>query len=478
MSSLRVTSHNRAHGDQPAEASRGEAPANAGGFAAALGTAAAGTKGSDAAPPGSGDGSEGGGARKRAGGSGNSADAAAILAAPPPPIVVAASAVSANPSGAPDTQAAGGKSATVGALSVTEALNPAATAGGIDPPPPVGIAAGGPAAGDVPSAPTPVGIAAGDGPSLPTLVSPTLPSGAAVLADGAGVAPAAKSADGAVSAMLLTADPSKAARDRQPGPVYANGASPATTAADSSAGTTGDAPTAVSIPDSVTPTALAPGASPQLPTHLDAPAAGVPVSPLQPSAGAGDMGAGLGRGDRYADRSAPAAGVTVARDSEGAGTLNAGGAAAPASAPAAAADASTPVSADLTDSIAGQVSGHLLRLVSSGSREMVMRLHPPELGDLTVRIAVSGRDVSAWFESAQAQVQAAVSGGIAQLHADLGNAGYNLNGAWVGADASNARQQGAASPAPLSGATPAAPDFASSGAVISPSAASGVSIYV
>ena len=138
------------------------------------------------------------------------------------------------------------------------------------------------------------------------------------------------------------------------------------------------------------------------------------------------MGAGLGRGDRYADRSAPAASVTVARDAEAAGTLNAGGAAAPASASPAAADTSTPVSADLTDSVAGQVSGHLLRLVSSGSREMVMRLHPPELGDLTVRIAVSGRDVSAWFESAQAQVQAAVSGGIAQLHADLGNAGYNL----------------------------------------------------
>ena len=108
-----------------------------------------------------------------------------------------------------------------------------------------------------------------------------------------------------------------------------------------------------------------------------------------------------------------------------------------------------------------------------------MRLHPPELGDLTVRIAVSGRDVSAWFESAQAQVQAAVSGGIAQLHADLGNAGYNLSGAWVGADASNARRQEAASPAPLpSDAAPAAPGFASSGAVISPSAASGVSIYV
>lgn len=461
MSSLRVTSHNRAHGDQTAEASRGETPTNGGGFAAALGTAAAGPKRSDAAPLGNGgDGTEGGSARKRADGSVNSADAAAILASSPPPIVAAASAVSANPSGGSDAQAVGDNSAAVGALAVTDALNPTAIAGVID---------SGPA----------VHLTAGDVPSLPTLVSPTLPSGAAVLAEGAGVAPAAKSADGAASALLLTADPSKAAHDRQPGRVYANGASPATTAADSPAGTTEGAPTAASIPDSVMPTALALGASPQPPAHLDAPTAGLPVPPLQPSAGAGDIGAGLGRGDRYADRSAPAASVTVARDAEAAGTLNAGGAAAPASASPAAADASAPVSADLTDSIAGQVSGHLVRLVSSGSREMVMRLHPPELGDLTVRIAVSGRDVSAWFESAQAQVQAAVSGGIAQLQADLGNAGYNLSGAWVGADASNARQQEAASPAPLPpGATPAAPGFASSGAVISPSAASGVSIYV
>jgi hypothetical protein len=459
MSSLRVTSHNPAHGDQAAEAGRGDAPTDGGSFAAALGTAA-GTKGSDAAPlGGGGDGSEGGSARKRASGSGNSADAAAILAASAPPVVVAPP-VSASPSSAPDTQTAGDKPAAAGALAVTDALNPAAIAGVIDP-------------GST------VGLAAGEVPSAPTLAPAMMSSGTAVLAEGASVAPAAKSDDGAASALLLTADPSKAARGQQSGSVYANGTSPATTAADSPAGITGDAPTAASLLGPVTPAALAPGASLQPPAHLDALTAGLPILPVQPSAGAGVFGAGLGRGDRYADRSAPAAGVTVARDAEAAGTLNAGGAATPASASPAAADASAPVSADLTDSIAGQVSGHLLRLVSSGSREMVMRLHPPELGDLTVRIAVSGRDVSAWFESAQAQVQAAVSGGIAQLHADLGNAGYNLSGAWVGADASNARQQEAASPAPLPpGATPAAPGFASSGAVISPSAASGVSIYV
>ena len=77
-----------------------------------------------------------------------------------------------------------------------------------------------------------------------------------------------------------------------------------------------------------------------------------------------------------------------------------------------------------------------------------MRLHPPELGDLTVRVAVSGRDVSAWFTSPQPQVQSAISAAIGQLQTNLGNAGYNLNGAWVGGDASNARQQSTSLPAP------------------------------
>ena len=129
--------------------------------------------------------------------------------------------------------------------------------------------------------------------------------------------------------------------------------------------------------------------------------------------------------------------------------------------------------------ISDQVAGHLIRLVSSGSREMVMRLHPAELGDVTVRVAVSGHDVSAWFTSSQPQVQSAISAALGQLQADLGNAGYNLNGAWVGADASNAQQQGSNLPPP-----PTRPTIAAS-AIALPSAAaaarpvsSGLNIYV
>jgi hypothetical protein len=85
--------------------------------------------------------------------------------------------------------------------------------------------------------------------------------------------------------------------------------------------------------------------------------------------------------------------------------------------------------------LAEKLSYHLLRLAGNDRHEVVLRLHPPELGDLTVRVQVAGRDVSAWFASPQIQVQQAISDAIGQLHTNLGNAGYSLNSAWIGADA-------------------------------------------
>jgi flagellar hook-length control protein FliK len=110
---------------------------------------------------------------------------------------------------------------------------------------------------------------------------------------------------------------------------------------------------------------------------------------------------------------------------------------------------------------------------------VTMRLHPPELGDLTMRVAVNGRDVSAWFASPQPQVQAAISAALGQLQTDLGGAGYNLAGAWVGGDTSGARQQGwNNSPAASQvGASLAAAAAAPAAAVSQPSS-SGLNIYV
>jgi flagellar hook-length control protein FliK len=127
--------------------------------------------------------------------------------------------------------------------------------------------------------------------------------------------------------------------------------------------------------------------------------------------------------------------------------------------------------------VANQLSGQVLRLLANSGHEAVVRLYPPDLGEVTVRVAISGRDVSAWFGSPQPEVQQSISSGLGQLQTDLGNAGYSLNNAWVGADASGfgARGDTPPPPAPIVTPPPAAP--------ITPIAAarssnSGVNIYV
>jgi hypothetical protein len=128
--------------------------------------------------------------------------------------------------------------------------------------------------------------------------------------------------------------------------------------------------------------------------------------------------------------------------------------------------------------LAEQLAHHVIRSVENGGREVVLQLHPPELGELTVRVLVNGRDVSAWFGSPQIPVQQAINQAIGQLHADLGNAGYNLNGAWVGADASDLRDWARGLLVPSTRGSTNRPR--SEGPPVSASlpAASGVSIYV
>jgi flagellar hook-length control protein FliK len=138
---------------------------------------------------------------------------------------------------------------------------------------------------------------------------------------------------------------------------------------------------------------------------------------------------------------------------------------------------SAPIAA--SDQLADQISGQLVRMVSSGPQEMVMRLHPPELGDLTLRVAINGRDVTAWFGSPQPQIQLAINDALGQLQTSLGNAGYSLNGAWVGADAAGTGQQRQNSPAAALPPRTDAPRTAPiTGTAASQPQTSGMSIYV
>jgi flagellar hook-length control protein FliK len=127
--------------------------------------------------------------------------------------------------------------------------------------------------------------------------------------------------------------------------------------------------------------------------------------------------------------------------------------------------------------IVDQVANRLAGVLAAGRLEVVLRLHPPELGELNVRMQVDGRDVTAWFESPLPPVQQALTQGMEQLRAGLANAGFNLNDAWVGGDAwrprggavvaaaRSMRPVGDDATEPPTGASPLAPGL-------------GVSVYV
>lgn len=94
----------------------------------------------------------------------------------------------------------------------------------------------------------------------------------------------------------------------------------------------------------------------------------------------------------------------------------------------------------VSESFADALANHVMSMVSTGGHEVTLQVQPPQLGEITIRIAVQGRDVSTWFGAAQPQAQVAVGQALDQLRSDLAGAGLNLAGAWVGADTSNMRQ--------------------------------------
>jgi flagellar hook-length control protein FliK len=137
------------------------------------------------------------------------------------------------------------------------------------------------------------------------------------------------------------------------------------------------------------------------------------------------------------------------------------------------ADAATP------SPVGDQITGQVVHMVTVRSHDVVMRLQPPELGDLLVRVAVNGRDVSAWFASPHPVVQTAISEAIGQLQSDLSNAGYNLNGAWVGGDPADTNRRGSNTAGPSGQpATAATSSVSNLAATTAPAVSSGLNLYV
>jgi len=126
------------------------------------------------------------------------------------------------------------------------------------------------------------------------------------------------------------------------------------------------------------------------------------------------------------------------------------------------------------------IASHVLTMAATGRQEATLQLQPPQLGEMSIRVSVQGRDVSAWFGSAQPQVQQAINDALGQLQLDLAGAGLNLAGAWVGADTSGMQRQYEGTTAAtrrLGFAAPAIERASREGADLS-QRPSGVNVYV
>lgn len=523
MSSLRISHHRSALGAPAAGgdgSGRTEASGGGAGFALALGAAATAPNGTTLPFGGdTGDGSDGPGpgARKRGDGQAQPGDMACMVAAQDP-LAAASLVVPLLPSGAAE-DAAGTVSETAGSGTTTSIRAPSLSPGGSQTSGSVGGAptttatfgigadiARQPAAGDAtPSNRQQAAASAisppGDG-SSPTMRSggmaaPTVRGVAAAPDNGGSSATGPRGESTSVVAAPVAAANDPAVAGASAGgsaaplgslPTVDGGTAPKAIAA-APAGQVPD-PGSIATADAVVApvsTGPSPSATPShgvlrpmsasAETALPAPASIAVASGGSGSAGfGGDGNSSFALGER--GHFAP---VAASPDSAAAtsAVASSGTAPEPLTASPGITPTATPDGAVSAAAVSDQVAAHLVRLVSSGSRDMVMRLRPPELGDLTVRVAVNGRDVAAWFASPQPQVQSAISAAIGQLHASLGDAGYNLSGAWVGGDAAGAQQQNAGAPAPARAGGVAAPvSAAPATAAVPRSSTSGLNIYV
>src|SRR5579875_2535733 len=128
---------------------------------------------------------------------------------------------------------------------------------------------------------------------------------------------------------------------------------------------------------------------------------------------------------------------------------------------------------------AGQISNQIFRSLSEGHRDLALHLHPSGIGEVDIRVAISGHEVLAWFDSPHLSVQQALSRSIGELQRYLATAGYELSGAWIGGEAWTPRERtgSPALPQPGRDAANGRPVAQESGPA-PVSAASGVSVYV
>ncbi|HMM21562.1 MAG TPA: flagellar hook-length control protein FliK [Selenomonadales bacterium] len=99
----------------------------------------------------------------------------------------------------------------------------------------------------------------------------------------------------------------------------------------------------------------------------------------------------------------------------------------------AATTAGTPAKAD-AQNVFGQIVDQAKLITRAQNSEMVIKLKPEHLGELTLKVAIEGGTVSASFHSANSEVRAAIEATLPQLKQELSNQGLKVD--YVGVYAS------------------------------------------
>lgn len=81
--------------------------------------------------------------------------------------------------------------------------------------------------------------------------------------------------------------------------------------------------------------------------------------------------------------------------------------------------------------VAGQIVDHARLITRAENSEMVIRLKPEHLGELTLKIVVDSGTVSATFHTSNSEVRAAIEASLPQLRQDMANQGLKVDNVGV-----------------------------------------------
>ncbi|HWQ61246.1 MAG TPA: flagellar hook-length control protein FliK [Negativicutes bacterium] len=79
------------------------------------------------------------------------------------------------------------------------------------------------------------------------------------------------------------------------------------------------------------------------------------------------------------------------------------------------------------NNVAGQIVDHARLITRAENSEMVIKLKPEHLGELTLKIAVENGTVSATFHTASAEVRSAIEASLPQLRQDMASQGLKVD---------------------------------------------------